>query len=231
MEASHEQLEALRRVRGLELAQLRQDLLRAAHLVDDLEGVHPLVQLGERDLADHAHDIERDPVLDAEVLPGDERGRVAEVLGIGALALAPRRARVGQPVVVARVAVDGGADRAQLLEALPEAVGDAVDGAWLRHSVFSPCRCSGTPAASGYRCLPSTAAVRRGRIGEAREAGQNRPSCSARRSTAGSSPRYGSRSARSSGSRASHARRCGHRTRCQFAAAIVSRSTGEDSSL
>ena len=44
-EAGEEELEALRRVGLLELAELGQERLRAAHLVDDLEGVDPLVVL------------------------------------------------------------------------------------------------------------------------------------------------------------------------------------------
>ena len=70
-QAGKEQLEALRRVRGLELAQLRQQGLGPAHLVDDLERVDPLVVLDHEDLADHPQDVARDPVLDAEAIVRD----------------------------------------------------------------------------------------------------------------------------------------------------------------
>ena len=74
-EAGEEQLEPLRRVRRLELAELRQEGLRAAHLVDDLEGVDPLVVLDDEDLADHPEDVARDPVLDAQALVRDRAAR------------------------------------------------------------------------------------------------------------------------------------------------------------
>ncbi len=60
MQPGEEQLEPLRRVRGLELAQLGQHRLRAAHLVDDLERVDALVVLDEEHVADHAQDVTRE---------------------------------------------------------------------------------------------------------------------------------------------------------------------------
>ena len=61
---------------------------------------------------------------------------------------------IGQLVVVARVAVDRRADRAELLEALPEAVGELVDGGRLGHAAASSVRAGGAPAGRGRRGPP-----------------------------------------------------------------------------
>ncbi len=128
VEAGEEQLQPLRRVGRLELAELGQQRLRAAHLVDDLERVDPLVIEDDEDLADHAQDVARDPVLDIEALVRDRGCGVAHVLGEAASVGAADRARVRQAIVEARVAIDRRADRVERLEALPEAVGELVDG-------------------------------------------------------------------------------------------------------
>ena len=91
VEAGEEQLQPLRRVGLLELAELRQERLRAAHLVDDLERVDPLVVLDDEDLADHPEHVARDPVLDRQALVRDRARRVAHVLG------EPAAARRGLP--------------------------------------------------------------------------------------------------------------------------------------
>lgn len=59
----------------------------------------------------------------------------------------------------------------------------------------------------------------------------NRGNCSLLRSTNGSRPRYGSRSARSSGSRARNDRRWSARTMCQLPVSSAARSRGDRSSL
>ena len=136
VEAGEEQLQLLRRVGLLELADLGEELLRAGHLVDDLEGVDPLLVLDREDRADDPQHVAGDPVLDGQPVVGDRKGRVAHVVGELAELGPALGARVGQAIVVAVVAVDRGAEGLELLQPLPEAVRKLVDGARLRQVVL-----------------------------------------------------------------------------------------------
>ena len=63
MEPRDERVEPLGRVGGLELGQLRQELLGPAHLVHDAQLVEPLVVLLDVELGDDLEHVPGDPVL------------------------------------------------------------------------------------------------------------------------------------------------------------------------
>src|SRR5207237_9763740 len=101
-----------------------------------------------------AEDVAGDPVLDGQAVLGNGQRGIAHVLGELPAPGATGRAWIGQVVVVAGVAVDRGADRVELEETLPEAVGEPVDGGWLRHEVASE---DGAREAGAARLPPSAA--------------------------------------------------------------------------
>ena len=75
VQAGDERVEPLGRVGRLELGELRQQLLRAAHLVDDLQLVQVLVVLLDLELRDDLEHVPRDPVLGRQAR-GVDRARV-----------------------------------------------------------------------------------------------------------------------------------------------------------
>ena len=81
LEPGEELVEPLRRVGRLELADLRQERLRAADLVDDLQPVDALVVLLDRLVGDDDQHVAGDPVLDGQAVGRDRLG--------GGLRLAP----------------------------------------------------------------------------------------------------------------------------------------------
>ena len=74
VEPGDERIEPLGGVRRLELGQLRQELLRPAHLVDDAELVERLVVLLDLEVGDDPEHVARDPVLGRQTV-GRDRGR------------------------------------------------------------------------------------------------------------------------------------------------------------
>ena len=119
---------SLGRVGRLELGQLREELLRAAHLVDDPQLVEGLVVLLDLELGDDLEHVAGDPVLGRQAVGVDGRR-----LGRGAL---HQRSGAGpsvgtgilEPVGVAVVAVERRGRRIELEDRLPETVGEIVDG-------------------------------------------------------------------------------------------------------
>ena len=73
MQPGDERLEALGRVDRLELGQLRQQLLRAAHLVDDAQLVEALVVLLDPELGDDLEHVAGDALLGREAVDRDGR--------------------------------------------------------------------------------------------------------------------------------------------------------------
>ena len=127
VESGDERLEPLGGVGRLELGQLRQELLRAAHLVDDAELVEGLVVLLDLELGDDLEHVAGDPVLGRQAV-GRDRGR----LGRGPLHQRPSAGPslgtgVLEAVGVAVVAVERRGRRVELEDRLPEAVGEVVD--------------------------------------------------------------------------------------------------------
>ena len=135
LEAGEELLEPLGRVGLLELADLRQERLRAVDLVDDAQPVGALLVLLDADLGDDDEHVPGDPVLDREAVRGDRLGLASRPLEELAGLRPAGRARVLEPVVVALVAVDGGGRRVELEEPFPEAVGELADGRVRVHRV------------------------------------------------------------------------------------------------
>ena len=75
VQARDERLEPLGRVGRLELGQLRQELLRPAHLVDDAELVEALVVLLDAELGDDQEHVAGDPLLGRQAV-GRDRARL-----------------------------------------------------------------------------------------------------------------------------------------------------------
>ena len=104
-----------------------QELLRAAHLVDDAQLMEPLVVLLDPQLAD---DLEHVSVMRSSV----ERPSTGIALASAAVRSmssregATLRRGILQPVGVARIAIERGGRRVELEDALPESVGQVVDG-------------------------------------------------------------------------------------------------------
>ncbi len=122
-----EGVEALGRVRRLELGQLGEQRLRPRHLVDDLDlAIGQVVRL-DRDLGHDLQHVARDPVLDRQALRRDRGGLAPDALHQPPLRGAPLGPGVVQAVVVALVAVDRGGQRRQPQHVLPVAGGDLVD--------------------------------------------------------------------------------------------------------
>ena len=92
VEPGDERLEALGRVGRLELGQLRQELLRTAHLVDDAQLVEALVVLLDVELGDDLEHVPGDPVLGRQPV-GVDGGR----LGGGPLHQRPAARRPAGP--------------------------------------------------------------------------------------------------------------------------------------
>ena len=127
VESSDERLEPLGRVGRLELGQLRKELLRAAHLVDDAELVEGLVVLLDLELGDDLEHVAGDPVLGRQAV-GLDRGR----LGGGALHQRPSASptlgsRVLETVGISVVAIERRGRRIELEDRLPETIGEVVD--------------------------------------------------------------------------------------------------------
>jgi len=128
LEPRDEGIEPFGRVGRLELGELRQELLRPTHLVDDAQLVEPLVVLFELELGDDLEHVAGDPVLGGQSVDVDG-GR----LGRGPFHQGPRPgpavgSRVLESVVVALVAVQRRGGGRELEYGLPEAVGQVVDG-------------------------------------------------------------------------------------------------------
>ena len=128
VESLEERLEPLGCVGRLELGQLRQELLRSAHLVDDAQLVEALVVLLDAQLGDDDEHVAGDPLLGGQALDRDRAclggGPVQEVARLGATG----RARVLEAVGVAVVAVERGDRRIELENGLPEPFREVVDG-------------------------------------------------------------------------------------------------------
>ena len=124
-----ERLEALGRVGRLELGQLRQELLRTAHLVDDAQLVEALVVLLDVELGDDLEHVPGDPVLGRQARRSSMAAASAAVRSMSArLRARPAGPGILEAVVVALVAVDRRGGRVELEDRLPEPVGEVVDG-------------------------------------------------------------------------------------------------------
>ena len=125
--ADEELFEALRGVRGLVLRVVGGPYLRAGHVVDG--ELVPLVrQLLEVVLADEDDQIAGDDLLRFEPV-GRDPARFVQRRSVGRLiGGAASRAEIGPAVVVALVAEEGRPHRIPLQDALPEPVGEVVDG-------------------------------------------------------------------------------------------------------
>ena len=88
VQAGDERLEPLGRVGRLELGQLRQQLLRPAHLVDDLELVEALVVLLDLQLGDDQQHVAGDPLLGRQARRSGWRAASSAVRSISARVLA-----------------------------------------------------------------------------------------------------------------------------------------------
>ena len=252
-------LEPLGRVGLLELGHDWQERLGAAHLVDHPQDVRPLVLGLDAEIADHLDHVDGDPVLHRETVDGDRLGLAPRRPPERELLRAADVARVLEAIGVALVAVHRGGRGLQLEERLPEPVGEVVDDrGWLIGHRKSPnearrraqTRHSPGTAGAGHarqrsRYGPVRVRVQAGRAARRPEAprvvrgaatGQapvppNIGSCSPVRSTMGSSPRNGSRSASVASSRAAHVRRWFALRMCQLPASAAWRRSGERSSL
>jgi hypothetical protein len=128
VEPGDERVEPLRGVDRLERRQLGQQLLRAAHLVDDAQLVEPLVVLLDAEVADDLQHVPRDPLLGRQTLDRDRPRLGGGPLHQVACPRTPHRRGVLEPVGVARVTVERRGRRVELEDAFPETVGEVVHG-------------------------------------------------------------------------------------------------------
>ena len=127
MDPGDERVQPRRGVGGLERGQLRQRLLRTAHLVHDAQLVDLLVVLLDPELGHHAEHVAGDPLLGRQVVGGDGLDLCQRLLHEPARRRAPLGAGVVEAVVVAVVAIHGRGDRVELEDRFPEALGQRVD--------------------------------------------------------------------------------------------------------
>ena len=125
--AGEQLLEALRRVGRLVLRHLGRPDLRAGHVVDR-QLVLLLVERGEGVLADQDDQVPRDHLLRLEPVCRDLAGLGERRTVRGLVGRASVRAEVGPAVVVPLVAEDRRPHRVAVEDALPEPVGEVVDG-------------------------------------------------------------------------------------------------------
>ena len=123
-----ERLEALRGVDRLEGCQLRQELLGAAHLVDDPQLVQAVVVLLDPELADDLEHVAGDPLLGRQPIDRDGCRLGRRPLHERACPGAPLWRRILEPVGVARIAIEGRGRRVEFEDAFPESVGKVVHG-------------------------------------------------------------------------------------------------------
>ncbi len=124
LEPADQPIDPLGRVDALEAGKVAGHVLRAGHLVHRLEVVDVVLVLAKPDASDDLEHVERDHVLLVEAVAIHLLGVGQEALERGDLLGAALGRRIGQPVVVAVVAEDGGVDRLASQEPLPEAVGE-----------------------------------------------------------------------------------------------------------
>ena len=111
----------------MELADLRQERLRPADLIDDSQAMSPLLVLLDAEIGDDNEHVAGDPILDRQAGRRDRLG-----FGLRRLHQSPRlrsagRTRILEAIGVALVAVDGRGRRIELQDPLPEPVGQGVD--------------------------------------------------------------------------------------------------------
>ena len=127
MDPGEEGIEPGRGVGGLERGELRQCLLRTAHLVHDAQLVDVLVVLLDPELGHHAKHVAGDPLLGRQVSGRDCVNLGQRLLHEPARRRAALRAGIVQAVGVAFVAVHGRGDRIELEDRFPEAIRQRVD--------------------------------------------------------------------------------------------------------
>ena len=123
-----ERLEPFRGIGRLELGQLGQQLLRAAHLVDDAQLVEGLVVLLDVELGDDLEHVPGDPVLGREPVGLDGTRLGGGPFHEGTCPSPAGGTRILESVAVALVAVERRRRRGELQDGLPETVGKIVDG-------------------------------------------------------------------------------------------------------
>ncbi len=129
IESGDEPRQAFGSIDPLEPGQLRRQGLRTVHLVDAVHLPQPMRVILPAHVGDHPQDVEGDPVLRWQVRMPQGSHVPLQIVQDAELTGTSGLGRIIQAIIVTFVAEHGRPQRIALQEALPEAVGERIDGA------------------------------------------------------------------------------------------------------